>query len=75
MQDIISKLLTPENLTNAVTVFLMLFAKDFVVGILRSVQTKLLRDKDKTNDGLGNLAGTIADGLENVKQFPGGKPK
>lgn len=73
MQDLISKLVTPENLTNAVTVFLMLFAKDFVVGILRSIQKRWLSDKDKGNDEMAKIAGTIADGLENVKQFPGAR--
>ncbi len=75
MDQFITNLVTPQNLNNAVTVLLMLFAKDFVVGVLRSVQSKLLRDKDKSNDALGKLAGTIADGLENVKNFPGGKTK
>lgn len=75
MEQFISNLVTPQNLNNAVTVLLMLFAKDFVVGVLRSLQSKLLQDKDKSNDGLGKLAGTIADGLENVKTFPGGKTK
>lgn len=75
MQELISKILTPENLNSAVVMMLVLFTKDFVVGILRSLQSKLLHDKNKSNDNIGELAGTIADGLDNVKSFPGGKSK
>ena len=64
----IEQLLTSANLNSAVIVMLALFAKDFVVGILRAVSKKLLTDKDKKNDGLGVTAGVIADSLEKIKK-------
>jgi hypothetical protein len=64
----IEQLLTAANLNSAVIVMLALFAKDFVVGILRAVSKKLLSDKDKKNDAIGVTAGVIADSLEKVKK-------
>ena len=64
----IEQLLTAANLNSAVVLMLALFAKDFVVGILRAVSKKLLTDKDKKNDAIGVTAGVIADSLEKVKK-------
>lgn len=70
MESFLLKLLTPENLNSAVVMMLVLFTKDFVVGALRRLEKKLLTDKDKGNDALGQLAGAAADAIDNVKQLP-----
>ena len=64
----IEHLLTTANLNSAVIVMLALFAKDFVVGLLRAVSKKLLTDKNKKNDALGETAAVLADSLEKVKK-------
>jgi len=64
----IEQLLTSANLNSAVIVMLALFAKDFVVGILRAFSKRLLTDKDKKNDGLGETAAVLADSLEKIKK-------
>ena len=67
MSDLIGSLITPQNLQSIIIVMLGLFAKDFVVGVLRRLSRKLLTDKDPKNDGLGELADAAADSLEKVK--------
>lgn len=64
----IESLLTQANINSAVLMMVALFAKDFVVGILRAFSKKLLTDKDKKNDALGTTAAVIADSLEKVKK-------
>jgi hypothetical protein len=64
----VEQLLTVTNLNSAVIVMLALFAKDFVVGLLRAVSKKLLTDKNKKNDALGETAAVLADSLEKVKK-------
>ena len=70
MENFLIKLLTPENLNSAILMMLVLFTKDFVSNLLHRLETKLLSDKDKSNDKLGELAGAAADALDNVKQLP-----
>ena len=70
MENFLINLLTPENLNSAVVMMLVLFTKDFVSNLLRRIEQRLLSDKDKSNDKLGELAGAAADALENVKQLP-----
>ena len=72
MEHLITSVLTPENFKSILIVMLGLFAKDFVVGILRRIQKRLLGDKDPKNDGLGELAGAAADSIEKI-QIPKGK--
>ena len=67
MIDLIGSLITPQNIQNIIIVMLGLFAKDFVVGVLRRLSKKLLTDKDPKNDALGELADQAADSLERVK--------
>ena len=47
-------------------VLLALFAKDFIVGILRRVSRQLLSDKDKNNDAIGVALDQAADSIERV---------
>lgn len=70
LDSILQNLTRPDTVANMVTILLTLFAKDFLVGALRSLQSKLLHDKNKSNDNIGELAGVIADGLENVRSLP-----
>ena len=67
MTDLIANILTPQNIQSIVIVMLGLFAKDFVVGVLRRLSKKLLTDKDPKNDALGELADQAADSIEKVK--------
>ena len=58
---------SPDSLKSIIVVMLALFAKDFVVGLLRALKRKLLGDKDPRNDALGEAAGVLADSIERVK--------
>ena len=58
---------SPDSLKSIVLVMLALFAKDFVVGLLRALKKRLLSDKDPKNDALGEAAGVLADSIEKVQ--------
>jgi hypothetical protein len=72
MIDLIASIITPQNIQSIVIVMLGLFAKDFVVGVLRRLSKRLLTDKDPKNDALGELADQAADSIEKVR-IPSGK--
>jgi len=67
MTDLIASIITPQNIQSIVIVMLGLFAKDFVVGVLRRLSKRLLTDKDPKNDALGELADQAADSIEKVR--------
>lgn len=62
------QLLSPASLNSAIIVMLALFAKDVVVGALRAFSKKLLTDKNKKNDGLGEAALVVADSIDKIKK-------
>ena len=64
----IEQLLSPASLNSAIIVMLALFAKDVVVGALRALAKKLLTDKNKKNDGLGEAATVLADSIDKIKK-------
>ena len=72
MTDLIASIITPQNIQSIVIVMLGLFAKDFVVGVLRRLSKRLLTDKDPKNDALGELADQAANSIEKVR-IPSGK--
>jgi hypothetical protein len=67
MTDLIASIISPQNIQSIVIVMLGLFAKDFVVGVLRRLSKRLLTDKDPKNDALGELADQAADSIEKVR--------
>lgn len=64
----LEQILSPASLNSAIIIMLALFAKDIVVGALRAVAKKLLSDKDKKNDALGEAAVVLADSIEKIKK-------
>jgi hypothetical protein len=61
---------SPDSLKSIIVVMLALFAKDFVVGVLRAFSKRIRGDKDPKNDGLADVADAAADSLEKVKAIP-----
>lgn len=66
MPELMLSLASPSSLQSMLAVLLALFAKDFIVGILRRVSRQLLSDKDKHNDVIGVALNQAADSIERV---------
>ena len=64
MPDFLLSLASPESLKFIVLAMLGMFARDFVVGILRRFAKRLLTDKDPKNDVLGEALDQAADSIE-----------
>lgn len=59
-------LASPHALAQVVMVLLALFARDVVVGLLRSYAKRAHSDKDPANDAAADAADVIADGIEKI---------
>jgi len=68
--DALLSFASPEQLKSIILVMVALFAKDFVVGVLRALSKRIRCDKDPKNDGLADIADAAADSLEKVKTIP-----
>ena len=67
MLEMFAKDLTsPHAVAQIVMVMLALFARDVVVGLLRSYAKRAHTDKDPSNDAAADAADVIADGIEKV---------
>jgi hypothetical protein len=66
MPDLMLSLASPQSLQSMLVVLLALFAKDFIVGILRRVSRQMLTDKDPKNDVVGVALDQAADSIERV---------
>jgi hypothetical protein len=59
-------LVSPHAVSQVVMVLLALFARDVVVGLLRSYAKRAHTDKDPGNDAAADAADVIADGIEKL---------
>jgi len=59
-------LVSPHAVAQVVMVLLALFARDVVVGLLRSYAKRAHSEKDPENDAAADAADVIADGIEKI---------
>lgn len=69
-EKILMDVASPHTLANIIAVLLALFARDIVVGALRSVAKKVKEDRDPNNDWIADAALVVVNAIERVK-LPG----
>lgn len=70
LEKIFVDVASPHTLANIVAVLLALFARDVVVGALRSLAKRVKEDRDPGNDWVADAALVIVSAIERVK-LPG----
>lgn len=66
LDSMFKDLANPHAISQIVIVMLALFARDVVVGLLRSYAKRAHTDKDPSNDAAADAADVIADGIEKL---------
>jgi hypothetical protein len=70
VEKMLADIASPHTLANIVAVLLALFARDVVVGALRSLAKRVKEDRDPGNDWMADAAVVVINAIERVK-LPG----